>query len=474
MYIPTVDEIAEDLKNEIISRHPKIRDFAAGSMLSILNYVIAIQANLMYQRINNEVYNISILTAEGDYLDALVVDRLPEGRQDGAQATGHLTFSSNDIKTVALPIPLGTKVVVIGSDGTRLYFETTQAGSIGIGESTVTLDARATEPGTDSNISEYTSMQLQFFLNGVDLVENPTAFTGGTDEEDDDDLRNRYYYAVLATGTATPIVVEEHLTDLEDISEAHIFARGSGDIEVIVDYSGGTGTDSDDINDCLEENLAAGIVSRGKLGATIINGIVSNHLSDSSGGKVYVRATSNVLAGESFTFNYYTDLGTLKGPATVVVPANTVIGDVVEATLVATIDRVAYIDEIFYASSNSYDILIGLGTYPYLYVLPRDVAVNANITVKKTTTAPTTLATDIQTSIEDFLNDFAIGEDLEWSDLFLNIYVDYTTSTMQIGIDNISVCSIVGDGSTITTPGSLINIDEDERIIAGTVTVTVV
>jgi len=473
MYIPTVGEIAEDLKEGIITRHPKIRNFSDGSMLSILNYIIAIQANLMYQRISAEVRNISILTAEGEYLDALVIDRLPEGRQDGAQATGHITFLCTDNATAEITIPLGTKAIAIGSDGTRIYFETTETGSIGVGENSVVLDSRAIESGTSGNVAEYGITQLAYYNADIDRVENTAAFSGGTDQEEDDDLRNRYYYAVLATGTATSLVIAEHLTDLEDVSEAHVFSRSNGDIEVIVDYSGGTGTDSTDINDVLEENIAAGIVSRGKLGATIIEGVVTNHLTDSAGGKIFVRATSHALAGDSFTLNYYDDLDRIR-LATVTIPVNTVIGDTIEATLLSSTDRAVYIDEIFYSGSNSYDILIGMGDYPYLYGLPRPVPVNVAITITQTTTAPSTLATDVQSSIEDFLDDFAIGEDLEWSDLFLNIYIDYATSAMTIGIDNIGSCVINGDGTIISAPGTVINIDEDERIEAGTVTVTVV
>lgn len=472
MIIPTVEEIAEELKQGIITRHPKIRNFSNGSMLSILNYIIAIQANLLYQRIDNEVKNISILTATGSYLDALVVDRLPEGRQDGAQATGYITFSCISPATSEITIPIGTKTIAIGSDGNRVYFETTEVGTISVGENSVVLASRAVESGINGNIAEYGITQLAYYNAEIDRVENTEAFTGGTDQEEDDDLRNRYYYAVLATGTATSLVLEEHLTDLEDVSESHVFSRGNGDIEVVVDYSGGTGTDSTEINDVLEENMAAGIIARGKLGATIINGTITNHLSDSAGGKVFVRATSHVLSGDSFTFNYVDDLGRTR-LATVTIPVNTVIGDTIETTLLSSTDRAVYIDEIFYSGSNSYDILIGLGDYPYLYGLPRPVLVNVTIEISQTATAPSTLSDSIQSSIEDFLNDFAIGEDLEWSDLFLNIYMDYATSTMITGIDSIDLCTINGDGNIISSPGTIINIDEDERIRAGTVTVTV-
>ncbi len=473
MYIPTVEEIAEDLKEGIIVRHPKIRNFSDGSMLSILNYIIAIQANLMYQRIDQEVKNISILTAEGEYLDALVVDRLPEGRQDGAQATGYVTFICNDNATAEITIPLGTKTLAIGSDGNRIYFETTETGSISIGENSVVLSARAVESGTSGNVAEYAITQLAYYNADIDRVENTNAFAGGTDQEEDDDLRNRYYYAVLATGTATSLVIEEHLTDLEDVSEAHVFSRGNGDIEVVVDYSGGLGSDSTDINDVLEENIAAGITARGKLGATIISGTVTTHLTESAGGKIFIRATSNVLSGENFTLTYYDTLDRIR-LATVVIPASTVIGDVVEATLLDSSDRAVYINEVVYSGSNSYDILIGMGEYPYLYGLPRPVSVDVAITISQTATAPSTLAASIQSSIEDFLDDFSIGEDLEWSDLFLHIYIDYSTSVMITGIDSIDLCSINGDGTLINAPGTIINIDEDERIYAGTVTVTVV
>lgn len=472
MYIPTVEEIAEDLKEGIIARHPKIRNFADGSMLSILNYIIAIQANLMYKRIDQEVKNISILTAEGEYLDALVVDRLPEGRQNGAQATGNITFSCNDNATSEIIIPLGIKVLAIGSDGNRIYFETTETGSIAIGENSVVLAARAVEPGISGNIAEYGITQLAYYNSDIDRVENIEAFAGGTDQEEDDDLRNRYYYAVFATGTATSLVIEEHLTDLEDVNEAHVFSRSNGDIEVVVDYSGGTGTDSQDIIDVLEENIAAGIISRGKLAATIVDGIITNHISESAGGKIFVRATSNILAGDSFTLNYYDNLDRIR-LATVTIPVNTVIGDTVEATLLSPTDRIVYIDEIFYSGANSYDILVGMGEYPYLYGLPRPVDIHVTIGITQTSTAPASLATDIQTSIEDFLNDFAIGQDLEWSDLFLNIYIDYATSAMITGIDNIRSCVINGEGNIISAPGTVINVDEDEKIRAGTVTITV-
>ena len=52
MIVPTITEIKDDLREELISRHPKIRNFSAGSMLDVLTEIIAIQVNLMFHRIS--------------------------------------------------------------------------------------------------------------------------------------------------------------------------------------------------------------------------------------------------------------------------------------------------------------------------------------------------------------------------------------------------------------------------------------
>ena len=88
MYIPTIEEIEEQIKYEITTRHPLIRDFSPVSMLSILTGIVAGQTYLLYKRIDDSTKSVSILTATGTDLDALVVDRLPAGRQAGTQVTG--------------------------------------------------------------------------------------------------------------------------------------------------------------------------------------------------------------------------------------------------------------------------------------------------------------------------------------------------------------------------------------------------
>lgn len=471
--IPTIETIKLQIKNGIISRHPLIRNFAAGSMLDIIGEVFATQIYLQYLRTSESTESVSILTATGSDLDALVVDRLPNGRQAGTQATGNLTFKCTYAATEVIPIPLGSKALALGSDGSKQYFQTTSYGQIEIGSYSIIIEAQAVEPGTNGNVAAYSITQLPYAIEGVDRVENASAFADGTDEETDDELRNRYYYAVLVPGKATTEIIEEHLTDLEDVSEAHVYPRSYGDIEVIADYDSGTGADSTDIYDVLVADVAAGVICRGILGSTVVSGVITTNLAESSGGRIWVRATNHALAGDSLTLTYTDILGRTR-TAIATIPINTVRGDTIETVLEATTDRAVSIDDISYAGIGSYDILIGMGTYPYLYVLPRTVSVDVTISISQTTTPETDLADSIQASVEAFLNAYTIGKDLEWSDLFLYIYMDYATSRMFEGIDTVESCIITGDGTSISTTGGLINIDEDERIRAGTVTVSVV
>lgn len=471
MEIPTIDEIKLQLKNGIISRHPLVRKFTAGSMLDILDEVVAIQAYNLYNRIDNSTQSISILTATEDYLDALVVDRLPAGRQLGSQATGNITFKRNTAAEEIIPISIGSKARAIGQDGSKIDFETTVYGEIGIGEYSVVIAAHAMTAGEEGNVSEYSITQLPYNIFGIERVENAAAFTGGTNSETDDELRNRYYYAVLVPGKATTEIIEEHLTDLDDVSESHIYTRGTGDIEVVVDYDDGIGEDSSEIIDVLETNIAAGITCCGVLGANISHGLNELELNESSGGRIWVRATENILTAESITIEYEDIINRIRH-ATADIPAGTITGDAILATLEASTDRVKSITNIIYEGTKSYNVLVGMGQYPYLYTLPREVLVDVTIQITKTTTPENDLTGIIETSIYNFLTSYNIGKDLEWSDLFFYIYTDYETARVFSGIDIILSCTISGNSTTITVPGEIINIEEDQRIRPGAISVT--
>jgi hypothetical protein len=95
-------------------------------------------------------------------------------------------------------------------------------------------------------------------VTGITAVENQLEFDGGTAAETDDALKERYFDAIQAPGRATVSMLERALNDLTTIQEVRVINYGSGDLGVLLDYSGGIDDVSDEIMAALETNIAAG------------------------------------------------------------------------------------------------------------------------------------------------------------------------------------------------------------------------
>lgn len=476
MEIRTIDDIAESLKIEQMARHPYLKDYTDYSVLTTLNQSMGVQVQYVEEQSKAEIEANSIWTATGDDLDLLVSDR-GISRQEGIRATGTITFRTSSPATVAIDIPMGTLTSSTGSDGTVIFFETTVAGTIDVGYTSATIYAQAQETGEDGNVPEYSINTLKVYISGITRVENTSAFSGGTNEESDDDLRTRYKYATDINGKATLPLMEQHIYDLETVRECQIYTKSAGEIEIVVDTSV-IADDDDDVVDCIEENIAVGIVGRGCVLATIDNGIITPSIDTIKSGKLYVRVESNLISvGESFLLNYKNTSG-ISRTASVVIPNGATKGDVVMATMYSTSDLATEVDGYTYAGSNSYTILGGYGTYPYLYVIPTIVLVNVQIGITQTSTPDPDLESKVEESVNAYLDEFYIGDDIEFSDLIPYIYMDYatkdTTRDQFVGIENISSVIITAKGLSINGFGQTITIDDDERVEPGTINVTLI
>lgn len=475
--IPTIASLMEDMRYFITRRHPLIRDFSDLSMLSVLNEAYARLLVELYGVMSGVESDLNIFTAIGTALDARVQDRLPEGRLEGAKAVGSLTFR-RDAYGPQVTIPLGTKAFAIGQNGEIATFETTEIGIIAAGDLSTVVSAAATTAGVGYNVPEHTVTTLTFPVTGVNSVDNIIPFSGGTPAETDEELRNRYIYAVLVPGTATTPLLEEHLTELAEVTEAKVYTEYGGDIQVIVDYSGGIGEDSAEIATTLLNNMAAGITSRGIIVATIVNGAPTCNIDMSRGGRIWIRPTVFISTQQTMSITYIDTFGLTK-TATVIIPANTRTGVGIAATMESTDSRAVSVSSITYSGNKSFDISIGMGTYPYMYSLPRPITVTATIVIHLTDTPEVNLATKIHDSIEDYLGSFKIGDNLEYSSLYQYIFMDYAesqagTGRLFSGIHHVDSCMVSGNSQSIDDSGQTITISEDQRITAGAVVVTVV
>ena len=475
MEIRTIEEIKTELKNTQMARHPYLRDYNPYSVLSTLNETYSIQCQYIEERCKSAIESTSIWTATGSDLDRLVVDR-GISRQEGNRATGMITFRSTLPASMTIVIPQSTILSALGSDSNRIYFETTEDGIIDVGDTSVIVDARAINPGTDGNVPEYAVNQISVYIPGINRIENVSAFAGGTEEESDDDLRERYKYAIDIVGKATKPLIEQRIFDLDTVRECKIIQRAVGEIEAIVDTEMMNTVDTT-VVDCLRENIAAGIVVRGKVLASVVDGVITPNLTVTEAGNLYVRVNSTVISTNETMNIYYKPLIGSSGVVTVIIPQNTVDGDVIPVTMPVG-ELATQVTGFSYVGSNSFSILGGLGTYPYLYILPRKVLTNVAITIKQTDTPDPNLGTKIRDSVFAFLDAFHIDDDLEFSDLVQYIFMNYstkdTTRDQFLGIDQIKSVYITANNSSISNFGQTINVEDDQRVDPGTVTVILV
>lgn len=473
LQVRTIEEIKEELKRHQMARHPYLRDYSPYSVLSTLNETFAIQAQYIEQRAKEAIEANSVLTATGLDLDRLVADR-GIVRQKGTHATGEVMFRSAGVALSDIVIPAGTVMSATGPDGSKIFFETLEDGIMAAGDTSVTVQAHAVNPGSQGNVPELSINVMTSYVPGVASVDNPSPFTGGTDEESDEDLRLRYIYATEILGRATKQILEQRVKDLETVRECRSFQRIPGAIEFVVDTEKGTTKDMDVVN-CIEENLALGIVSQGKVVATINNGVITPEIGVVYAGKLFVRVEDDIISdGDSLSIIYTNTADTEDRVATVTIPAGATKGDTFEMSMQDN-DFARVVTGCLYQGDKNYTILAGLGNYPYLYILPRKVTVSVIIKIKPTDTPDPELRNKIQESVRAYLDDFRIGVDLEFSDLLEYIYTDYrtadTTRDRFVGIDQIVSVMISGKNQTIYAFGQVIDIDDDERIDPGTITV---
>lgn len=476
----TEAEISDAIKDYQMAAHPRLRDYTPLSVLTALNGALASQVRYIEQQNDAVAAALSIWTAGGTDLDVLILDRLLDGRYLGNYATGELVFYRRSAAGTDITIPALTKVSCPNDLGETLYFVTTEAATLVAGTKSVVVAARCFERGLLGNVPAGAVNKLYETITGIEGVSNPSAFAGGTDEELDAELRQRYIDVATLPGTATIAMLEAKLTDIDTVREAKVWNRDEGCIEVICDDSVGLVAASADIDDCLQENKAAGVVARGVLAATLGSSNVYE-LGDCYGGKIWILAREHLVTPLNFELTY-TD--TVGNPRTATVVTTDIVprGTGFLATLEAEDDFAVDVTDSTYAGSEEMDVCLGLGTLPKLYNLPEIVSVDVALTIALTETPEADLEESIEDSITEFLNSFKIGETLEWSDLFKVVHHVYSSHDEDgqinvgqqfVGIDTVTVLEATDGVTTITTLGGEIDIEDDSRIMAGTITVTV-
>ena len=191
-------------------------------------------------------------------------------------------------------------------------------------------------------------------------------------------------------------------------------------------------------------------------------------IGDCSGAPVWVRNLQFTAVAVEVPFTYQEPNGTTKD-GTVIIPGGSPAGATIQAALDAEFPNAVKILGSIYAGILSFDIFMGKGLYPRLWVAPELQAVDIVLELVLTATPEVDLLENIQASLEAKLDSYQIGEDLEYADLVKYIYVDYATGRAFSGIDDVSSFSLTCKSSTLTGFGQRVALDTDERIEVGTV-----
>jgi hypothetical protein len=262
--------------------------------------------------------------------------------------------------------------------------------------------------------------------------------------------------------------MEEHIDGVAGVREAHVETLGQGDVLLVIDASGNI---EQDIDAMVLDNLAAGCTAPGVLGASLRDAGDTFDIGDSAGAPVWVRNMQCTAVEVEVPFVYQTPAGLSKN-GTATIPAGSAVGVTVRADLDPDFPEAVKILSSTYAGALSFDIFMGKGTYPRLWVAPELQAVDIALELELTATPEVGLLENIRASLEAKLASYRIGEALEFADLVKYIYVDYDTGRTFSGIDDVASFSLTCKGSTITGFGQKVVLEQDERIEPGTVSVT--
>lgn len=232
----------EEIYQNMLAQFTKVTGVAPGESgdLAVRLYAVAAQIYALYVQVDWVNRQCFPQTAAGEFLDSHAQLR-GLSRREAVKAVGSLTFSAPAAVTAALTVPEGTVCMTPG----LVRFETTQAGVVAVGQTSVTIPAQAAEAGAVGNAAAGSILNMAVAPLGVSACVNQADFTGGLDREEDKDLRVRVLesFRRLPNG-ANAAFYQQGALSFPEVAAAAVLprARGKGTVDVVVATSAGVPT----------------------------------------------------------------------------------------------------------------------------------------------------------------------------------------------------------------------------------------
>lgn len=226
------DQIVSDLQSRSA---PVITDFAVGSVARTLYESFAYEIALLYEKMNLVYLSAFVDTAESAQLDMVVgVLGLRRGLPDFA--TGVVTFQ-RDVGNTDIEIPVNTLVATEDSESKpRQIYQTLEPAFLAQDAVSVDVRVQAQEPGETQAADPQAISVMPRPLPGIKAVTNrePIRFNGKR-RETDDELRIRAKNALIASGKATLVSLEDGLLSLPKVRDVKLrenFHHARGQVKV--------------------------------------------------------------------------------------------------------------------------------------------------------------------------------------------------------------------------------------------------
>lgn len=231
------ETMVDETLQRIVNANIGITNVMPGSVIRTIIESILAEVDIQNYTVNQIYKAMSIDTAEGEDLDAIVAI-LGITRKPATYATGKITFGRSDVYDSDIAIQYAQTISTKQDNNSGKVIEfivTDENAYLQAGKLETDVNIRATEPGS-MYVPPNTIIIMNTSIIGIEYVTNKFEFTGGTDKESDDDLRVRAKQALAGLGKGTSSAIRSALLEIVGVVDAIPVdvSRGVGTADMII------------------------------------------------------------------------------------------------------------------------------------------------------------------------------------------------------------------------------------------------
>lgn len=213
------DQIVADMR----ARTPaELSDFSVGSVARTIYESFAYELAMLYEQMHGVYLSAFVDTATGQQLD-MVVALLGVSRGQPDYVSGEVSFQ-RDLGNEEILIPAGTLVATEETaERRRRVYQTSEPRTLARDSAELAVRVQAVERGEDEATAAGSVTVMPRPIPGVKAVINREALRfAGKRREGDEELRSRAKQALIASGKATALAIENALLSQPGVTDVRV------------------------------------------------------------------------------------------------------------------------------------------------------------------------------------------------------------------------------------------------------------